>query len=467
MTKYRSISVILLTVGLAGCGDGGGSLNADGTYNQDPRPPVVPNTPEPTLPEISVLVGDTQLVPHDIIPSQKRGLEYDWVIAPRVDLPENGTDGLSVERPNIGSSFEINFEIDPALKIRLEGPGWENNPAAIERLEQAERDLWRITQLAYNQWVRHLNYDPEPLLMEVGTPKGHIDFNAWYNPAEDKVVLSAEWLNSVYDNTQDRYALKWPAIEELFWVISHEAGHQFKYHHPTGRIENDDIDHYHAPYGSGSVISYDANQGRSVRYNVTEEDIQHIPNAIWNDTADEYTVSTTSHSMSIDSYGIWIVHNFHVSGMTDPGYRYGGDLIINDNIQANGWVRGIASENVTLTGDATYSGQDNFLGVDLDPGFAGALLRADANLTYQFNGNTLNAHINNFEAHYSWVGPAQWHDHTGDFSYTINCDGGECSNDVVQTNWYANDAGDPIGFVGGTVSDTANEYVGSFVAEKD
>jgi len=66
---------------------------------------------------------------------------------------------------------------------------------------------------------------------------------------------------------------------------------------------------------------------------------------------------------------------------------------------------------------------------------------------------------------------ARWHDHVfpnwGDFTYSMDCDGDGCSGDVARAGWYADDAGDPSGWVGGVVEDADNVYVGSFVAEKD
>lgn len=127
--------------------------------------------------------------------------------------------------------------------------------------------------------------------------------------------------------------------------------------------------------------------------------------------------------------------------------------------------------HVTLD-NATYSGTDNFLGVDMGEDYVGSLLRADANLRYTFSSNTMSLHLNNFEAHYAKAGPATWHDHDfsnwGDFRYNLQCTSGGCSGDGVQTQWYPDTtANDPSGWVGGVVDDTDNKYVGSFVAEKD
>ena len=238
-------------------------------------------------------------------------------------------------------------------------------------------------------------------------------------------------------------------------------------------------DRCHAPYGSGSVISYDTldpNVLRRARYYVTQEDIRHVPNATWNDSnVDRYTVSMSGDPSSINGWGVWIEHHFEVDGWTAPGRSYGGNLSFVDEISGTGWVRGKPSEGVSLTASATWSGEDNFLGVDMNENYLGALLRADANLRYTFGDRpNLNLRVDNFEAHYaSNDGVAMWHDHSfpadgfGDFTYNMDCTSGGCSGESVEAKWYADDAGDPSGWVGGVVSDRDNEYAGSFVAGKD
>ncbi len=172
--------------------------------------------------------------------------------------------------------------------------------------------------------------------------------------------------------------------------------------------------------------------------------------------------------------GVWITEELEVSGRTAPGRQSGGNLSIAVEFAGRGWVRGKPSENVSLPATATWSGEDNFLGVDLDPNFLGAALRADANLRYAFGDRpNLNLRVNNFEAHYSTAidGTATWHDHEfedwGDFRYNMDCTSGGCSGDSVEAKWYPSDAGDPSGWVGGVVNDQDAEYVGSFVAERD
>ena len=410
-----------------------------------------------------------------------------WYANPHVDLPQDGTDGLEVLRPEQGVKAipVLNFSND--LLIYLE-PFYSSQ--AVADIETFANNLWTTANQAYGQWTRHLNYDPEPPTLQIGQEGDLTCHNrgiACYNGSTNAVILNDQWVVKKYDDYI--YGLHspsgfdvWKAVtEELFLVISHEAGHQFHYYNPNGIADGCGGGHgCHAPWGSGSVISYDHLRGGSVRYGLTEEDIRHVPNATWNDEEyDVYLVSKDgSDSSEVTGWGIWIRKYLTVEGQTDPGRLSGGDFSVGDWIAAGSFVHGFPS-NTPPTGNATYSGTDNFLGVDMNDSrksnysiYLGALLRADANLRYTFSSNTMSLRINNFEAHYAASGPATWHDHSftdwGDFRYDLQCTSGGCSGDGVQTQWYPDTtANDPSGWVGGVVNDTDNSYVGSFVAEKD
>ncbi len=457
---FRAIAASIGLIMLAACG-GGGSGGTAG----DQSTPTLPGYPE--------TLRGAQLW-------QNNASNLSWYASPNVDLPRHGLDGLHVERPQGGAAVP-RFNFSPLLRTRLE-PGWRFDADARARIDAAGLWLWRLANQAYLQWTRHLNYDPGSLAVHVGAQGSlacHSGQVACYVPNVDAVILGDEWIAKNYENlmravvTENRDAAR-RVGEELFYVLAHEAAHQFGYMNPTGTTDGcGGGPRCHAPYGSGSVASYDASIGRSVRYHVTEEDIRHIPNATWNDdTVDRYTVMKTSASSSIDSWGIWIDHTFKVDGQTAPGRFSGGNLSIVDDIAGTGWIQGRPSENVVLTSSATWSGEDNFLGVDLGSDYLGALLRADANLRYTFGSHpSLILAVNNFEAHYAVDGAATWHDHSfqnwGDFTYNMDCTSGGCSGDSVDTKWYPSDAGDPSGLIGGVVSDQDNAYVGSFVAEKD
>lgn len=461
--------IVLCALALAACGGGG---SGDDSGLPTPTTPTGPTTPEPPQQRDSEIHRGAWLLGNNA--------NLEWYANPQIDLPRHGRDELHVERPQGGAAIpRLNFS--PFLRDRLE-PGWRFDNNALARLDFASLWLWQLANQAYLQWTRHLNYDPGSLAVQVGDLGSltcHGRGLACYDPDSNAVILSEDWIAENYASfvrsleTEDIDAFL-DVRAELFWVLTHEAGHQFGYMNPGGTTDGCGADNKcHAPYGSGSVIGYDTQVGGSSRYHVTEEDIRHVPNATWKgDDVDYYTVLRQGESSSIDSWGIWIDHRFAVDGQTAPGRPSGGNLSIVDEIAGSGWVHGKSSENVALRTTATWSGVDNFLGVDLDPNFLGALLRADANLRYTFGARpNLNLRVNNFEAHYALDGVASWHDHSfsdwGDFRYNMDCTSGGCSGDSAAAKWYPSDAGDPSGWVGGVVSDQDNDYVGSFVAKKD
>ena len=140
------------------------------------------------------------------------------------------------------------------------------------------------------------------------------------------------------------------------------------------------------------------------------------------------------------------------------------------------FVKGTASPNHSLIGNATWSG--DFLGFDLDYRTM-ALLRADAGLRYAFDDARMTARFTDFEQHYN----GGWNESTiADQSYVLNCAaggcvyekagvsclGGEatCGGVEVRTQWYAHE-GDPSGYVAGVVNDDTERYAGAFAAEKE
>ncbi len=353
----------------------------------------------------------------------------------------------------------------------------------------ATQILENLVGKAYFQWTRHLTHDPDPVVLVVGDYQGtvcggHNRIGCRIPEPWDVVMISDDWVIENYVKLYSGDASG--AVEGMFTLLTHEAGHQFNYGHPSGTGHGCGDGRCHAPDGSGSVISYDHTKGRSIRYHVTREDIRHIPGAAWKggDT-DSCSVSKSSGESSIDRWGVSIDHRFVVDGQTSPGELFGGNLSIGDRITGTGWIAGAPSTDVSLTGSATWSGEDNFLGVNLDDGQPGALPRADANLRHTFgNAPNLTLQVNNFEAHYSAEelgnvcvnricrpgrinADATWHGRSGDFTYSMDCTSGGCSDAQAEAKWHADGAGDPAGWVGGVVNDQGNGYVGSFAAERD
>ena len=137
-------------------------------------------------------------------------------------------------------------------------------------------------------------------------------------------------------------------------------------------------------------MSYDHHIENPTNYGVTEEDVSFIPNATYNDNPNSgFTVSKNS---AIGEYGVWINHYFVVDGVIYLGEFFGGNFYIRDEVTAHGFIDSDSWDDVIPTGSATYSGQDNFIGADMSSHYLGALLRADANLIYQF-GSHLNSNM--------------------------------------------------------------------------
>lgn len=403
-----------------------------------------------------------------------------WYANPQIDLPWHNQDYVNVYRPLVGGVITPQISWSDELSDQLDG----YHRKAFDRL------VWHASNQALLQWSRHLQYDPGTIPIQIGYTETHIcgenaagcASNFFYNlewQDDDHfiryqgvdnagITLKDEWIKNVYRDF--RNGNKTRAYQRLLSIITHEAGHLFHYENPNGEVNgcNSNTFKCHADDGSRSVMSYDLNK----RYAVTKTDVRHIPHATWNNNDhDVYQVIKTGGPDSIYSWGNWIAHEFDVNGYATRQLS-GGNLDVEDGIWAKGWIVGEPSENVQMTGSATYSGTDNFLGVDLDENYLGALLRADANLRYTFDDQNMHLRVNNFEAHYArGDNVATWHKHSfstwGNFTYDMDCSANGCTSESVETKWYANDAGDMTGWVGGVVSDSENEYVGSFVAEKD
>ena len=369
----------------------------------------------------------------------------------------------------------IEFTVTDRLRDRLE-PKWRTDDNARRMLEDGLSKLQLLADKAYLQWRRHNPNRGGTFEIKVGeTDTLTCDgYDACHLPDPDVVVLADDWIERNYG--QDGRSFE-EAMQNLFLVLTHEAGHHFGYQNSGGTAVgcagSDDL--CHAPVGSGSVMSYDhLLDGGTVRYNVDSDDIRHIPGATWNGKEkDRHAVWQVGKGIpSIRRWGVWIDHEFMVSGTTDPGESWGGNFSVRDRITGEGFVLGDRSDELPPT-RATYSGKDNFLGVDLNPDYLGALLQADANLEYTFSGDpTLELDVNEFEAYYRKDdGNPEWHDHNfsnwGDFQYMMACKPGGCSSEDVKARWYPDDDGDRTGWVGGEVDDNTNNYAGSFVAEKD
>lgn len=367
----------------------------------------------------------------------------------------------------------VKVNIDDATTHLIEGAEFLYDNTYLTEDEILSNTLTWIYRLSeatyrgYHQWLRHLDYDPGELTVRIG----HSNSAAHYDPVRDHVVLGEDWLLKAYyyysvGNTQEINA----ALEQLTWIITHEAAHQFGYYNPSGIADGcGGGSGCHAPYGSGSVVSYDAHLGLSTNYGVTEEDVKHIPNATYNDNPySEYKVSKDS---PMGEYGVWITHDFEVTGKTIPGATFGGNYKVFDSISSYGFVTDSDLWDDQLpSGSATYSGNDNFIGTDMSAHFLGSLLRADANLVYQFGSTTsgnMSLTIDDFEVYrQDFNGNPIWRTQNGSITYRLNCESdGYCGTEDKYTveSWFGLDGQ----YVGGQLEDIDNEYVGAFVAERD
>ena len=435
-----------------------------------------------------------------------------WYANPQVDLPDDGEYGLNVERPHKGKGLIVMNQDDFKTHLSrgiddLVKAGLTEAEIISNNLEWAHK-LNTVIQRGYHQWLRHLDYDPPKLdnsdgirEFEIGIEdlkgngigqhrresKHKIKPLTWfqkhvYNPfltlfgreplepevetiiTLDKIFIDSEWLLEAYHdfsvgNRQEAKA----ALNRLNHLITHEAAHQFGYLHPNGDTNGCSPGlKCHAPPGSGSVVSYDHHRGLSVNYGVTEEDVKHIPNATYND--EPSSVYEVSRFSPIGKYGVWITHTFHVTGKTKTEAFFDENYSVTDAITAQGFVSSSSWDDQLPSISATYSGTDNFVGADMSAHSLGALLRADANLTYTSNSpisGDMSLTVDNFEVYYNH----KWKNLNGSFTYQLGCEAnGYCSEDgYTVESWFSSNGR----YVGGQVEDIGNEYVGAFLAEKD
>ena len=521
MFAFKKSACLLGLIVLASCGGGGGNNQTIGSgvsqlssSEPESKPPSSSLTPEPTNPQPEIAVNlqspgglrdtsikylfqaeldkapeiepyfDEALIPwynldfvDDDVDGEPGLLRVNpssgsWYANLQVDLPNDGQYGFNIERPHRGKGW-VKVNEDDALKHITDGAEllYDNTYlTGDEILSNTFTWIYRLNTAiyrGYHQWLRHLDYDPGELTLRIGP----IDGIAHYDSYNDWVMLDEDWLLNAYyyysvGNTQQLKAV----LEELTWVITHEAAHQFGYEHPNGTTQNcGGTTRCHAPYGSGSVVSYDAHLGLSTNYGVTEEDVKHIPNATYND--DPFSDYVVTKDSPMGEYGVWITHYFEVTGKTIPGATFGGSYKVIDSISSYGFFADSDLWDDQLpSGSATYSGNDNFIGTDMSAHFLGALLRADANLIYQFGSSTsgnMSLTIDDFEVyHQDFDGNSIWRKQNGSITYRLSCEAdGYCGTEDGYTveSWFGLDGQ----YVGGQLEDIDNEYVGAFVAEKD
>ena len=427
---------------ISGCGGG------DGSVRPDSSPPVT-TQPQPQ-PETTTLDGGWQWRPNELG-------GYD----PMDDLPDDGAFGLTVKRPQ-GVRATIRVEYHDEAEGR-----WS---------AETRRTIEAGLRYGFKQWGRHLVDNPEKtFVVNIGNARFRENCGAqdgvlacalayrheltsgmWY-PTEMVDWFVAQW----HSGDADRAA--WAA-----WVVTslmtHEAGHNVGYHRPGGPDMG-----FHAPDGSGSVMSYDWTSAL-----VTSADVRHLgPQARWRGQPRErFTVTKGAAPDSIHSYGIWLERDLILEEVVygPVNGRLGGT----DRITVGPFVTGIPSTTARPTGSATWSG--DFVGFDVDPSVM-ALLRADASLRYTLATERMAVGITGFEDYYdgAWGTSSLENQH-----YDLQCTAGGCSLDtlsscidgtctdgeIVQLQWHSHE-GDATGAAAGTVNDVDDFFVGAFAAEKD
>lgn len=401
---------------------------------------------------------------------QANGFSPLWYGNPNVDLPIDGQYGLTVDRPKIGGRGWVKMNQNDYNSYFLQV---RNNLYDFGLTNESSRamtmffmtEINRAVQLGYAEWIRHLNYDPGELALRIAPGRGEGWIGA-YSPATDEVIISSDWL--------DEQVIDWinhirygegrnPVFDSLVNLVTHEAAHQFGYENPNGDSEGCGGGRKcHGPIGSGSVTSYDIHKGLSVNYHVTEEDVKHIPNATYNE--DESQLYGVFRPTEIGQYGVWINHYFYIEGTTDPGSDRGGLSHIDSIAASPSFIPRPGFEpEIIPTGSATYSGEDNLIGVDMSDHYLGALLQADANLIYNFSTTpTIDLTVDNFEVYAG----NKWNQQNGSITYGLECIQNACGmqdgNNLIGVGFTNNGEHSY-----GRIRDFDNEYVGAFVAEKD
>ena len=455
--------IVAAVVTLTGCGGGNGGVRPDVVQ----QPPQTVPVPVPEL-ETSTLTTGGQ--------TQENTWSYDPVIA----LPDDGTDGIRVQRPsNIGAAgFSIYYS--PRAESILNAYG--------AKFAELTKDLIeRSIAIGYKQWSRHI--PGLRINTAFGVVSGVCDTAAAC--ATDSrhgtgiLVIPERHLQElayafayglVYEDTA--VLRGWEA-----WVThlaTHEVGHNVGYMRKPGEacLNNQGRrDCHHAPNSTKSVMSY-AQVGR---VHVTREDIERVPGGVWNPTTrDEYMVWKPVATDSIESYGFWLRHDFDVEGTYGAWPNIlGASTATLDQVHIVPFVNGTPSTSHGITsGTVTWSGTDNFIGYSRLP-TSMEMLRADAALEYTFaqDGGSMRVDVDAFE--YFIPGSATWSADINDpsFWYRLSCDADGCSGDDLpfegsdetfdlKVSFYP-EGDDDSAWTGGVLNDRANEYAGAFAAEKD
>ena len=317
---------------------------------------------------------------------------------------------------------------------------------------------------------------------------------------EERTLFSTKWLDSLYDKYEQ--GQKEDARQELITEATRTGGDEFGFIYPYATsFPNTPL--YH-PNNIGSVMNKKSDSETSYNFGVIRQDVERIPNGNYNNSyAKKFDIHKTwqrrfwFNNTFTARYGAWLTHEFKIEGVNGESSFKETDMIsARPYFQANDHL-----DDKIPTVSATYSGEDNFLGVDMSAHFLGAVLEADAQVIYNYSpdsplGSSATVTIDNFRVFTGetitgipsiptidlisekkrtlpLVGgktneeifAESWRSRNGSISYTLSCGDGSCNspdNKTAELTFYGGER-----YAGGTISDRENEYVGGFITERE
>ena len=311
---------------------------------------------------------------------------------------------------------------------------------------------------------------------------------------EERTLFSTIWLDSLYDKYEQ--GQKEDARQELITEATRTGGDEFGFIYPYATsFPNTPL--YHSN-NIGSVMNKKSDSETSYNFGVIRQDVERIPDGNYNNSyAKQFDIHKTwqrrfwFNNTFTARYGAWLTHEFKIEGVNGESSFKETDMIsARPYFQANDHL-----DDKIPTVSATYSGEDNFLGVDMSAHFLGAVLEADAQVIYNYSpdsplGSSATLTIDNFRVFTGetitgipsipTIDPISelkrdktneeifaesWRSRDGSISYTLSCGDGSCNspdNKTAELTFYGGER-----YAGGTISDRENEYVGGFITERE
>ena len=309
---------------------------------------------------------------------------------------------------------------------------------------------------------------------------------------EERTLFSTIWLDKLY--AKYKKGEKEDVRQELITEATRTGGDEFGFIYPYATsFPNTPL--YH-PNNIGSVMNKKSSSETSYNnFGVIRQDVERIPDGNYNNSyAKQFDIHKTwqrrfwFNNTFTARYGAWLTHEFKIEGVNGESSFKETDMIsARPYFQANDHL-----DDKIPTVSATYSGEDNFLGVDMSAHFLGAVLEADAQVIYNYSpdsplGSSATVTIDNFRVFTGEtitgipsiptidpisklkrnkdVFAESWRSRNGSISYTLSCGDSSCNspdNKTAELTFYGGER-----YAGGTISDRENEYVGGFIAERE